>query len=132
MSHRPAIPLARKYLSRGEIASSYLKVDGWADRVSSLIDQVVAIPAYEDRAKEGNRAPHRFCWRGVWYRVEGVVAEWLDGRNPLRSHPEYGRHYYNVLTDRKQIFQIYFDRTGPTSNRKAEWVLYKSIRFRGK
>jgi hypothetical protein len=76
-------------------------VDEWADRVSGLINQIVDIPAYEDRAIEGSRAPHRFCWRGVWDRVVGVVADWRDGRKPLRSHPEYGRHYYNVLTDGK-------------------------------
>ena len=117
-------PRAREDVSGREVVECYCR-SLECDRVSSLINQAVHIPAYEDRAKKGFRPPHRFEWRGGWVHTQGVMAFWRDGRKANRKHPEYGCHYYNVTSDCGQVFQLQYESTGSGLGR---WVLYRVIR----
>lgn len=86
------------------------------------------MPGYETAALEGRRAPHRFGWRRRWYRVTEVAASWQDGRQRDAHSPEYGRLYFNVATEPRGLFQIYFERQ--TGSAKGRWVLYRQTEIR--
>ncbi|MCZ6636543.1 MAG: DUF6504 family protein [bacterium] len=99
----------------------------WNERISRFVHEVVKVPAYEDRARRGERSPHRFQWRGQWYRVVDVSALWQDSRQPVPDRPEYGRAYYTVATMPPGLFQLYFERSRKEAGR---WLLYRKVEFR--
>ena len=57
------------------VVGAYQKSLGSHHKRSRFANEVVDVPAYEDRAMRGERAPHRFRWRGRWYRVVDVAAQ---------------------------------------------------------
>lgn len=78
----------------------------------------------------GERAPQRFQWRRRWYRVADVCASWQDGRRPVPERPEYGRIYFNVVTDPAGLFQLYYDPSNSDRKGHGRWVLYRRTEIR--
>ncbi len=110
--------------------AAYQRAVNWGERVSRFAQEAVEVPAYEDRALRGERSPHRFRWRGRWYRVVEVAASWQDGRRPEPGRSEWGRAYFNVVTDPKGLFQIYYERSASRRKGNGRWVLYRKIEIR--
>ncbi len=88
--------------------------------------------------------PDGFNWRGKTYRVLEMISEWHDyrrrGRMARNMQPQHaarastrgswgvGQDYFRVRTDSDQVFDIYYDRTPKSSDkRKGEWVLYREL-----
>jgi len=90
--------------------------------------------------------PNSFVWRGQTYRVVEMLSEWFDhtrrgraARN-TRSEPQHatvaatrgswgvGRYYFQVRTERGQIFELYYDRAPKGSDkRKGAWFLVSEL-----
>ena len=98
-------------------------------RQTRLANEVVDVPAYEEKALRGERAPHRFCWRGQWYRVIEVASLWQDGRQKTNTTPMMGRLYVNVVTLPVGVFQLYFE-GGNKRKDRGRWMLYRKIKMR--
>ena len=98
--------------------------------MSRFVQEAVKVPAYEARALSGERSPDRFRWRGRWYRVVEVAASWRDGRRRALDRPEYGRIYYNVMTEPMGFFQLYYERSAPGRKGGGRWMLYRRTEIR--
>lgn len=109
---------------------AYRQVTGGKTRQTHYANEVVDVPAYEDRALCGERAPHRFCWRGKWYRVVDVTSSWQDGRQKTGQMPYAGRLYVNVVTLPVGIFQLYFEKENTKRKGRGRWMLYRKIKMR--
>ena len=88
--------------------------------------------------------PNRFVWRDETYAIVELLSEWRDygrrDRMALNMRPEHaaaavrrgswgvGRIYFRVLTDSKQIFDLYYNRA-PKSvrERKGDWQLFREL-----
>lgn len=110
--------------------AAYRAAVNWGERMSRFAHEAVEVPAYEARALRGERSPQRFRWRGRWYRVVEVIAFWQDGRKPAPGRAEYGRAYFNVATEPKGLFQIYYDRSAPDRKGNGRWMLYRKTEIR--
>lgn len=88
--------------------------------------------------------PDGFNWRGRTYRVVEMISEWHDyrrrGRMARNMQPLHaarastrgswgvGQDYFRVRTDSEQVFDLYYDRSPKSSDkRKGEWVLYREL-----
>ena len=87
--------------------------------------------------------PDRFVWRDMTYTVTEMLSEWHDygrrGRMSKNMRPSHaaaaskkgswgvGRDYYRVRTDANRTFEIYFDRSPTSRNRKGAWQLDREI-----
>ena len=96
------------------------------ERLSSLKQEPIRIPAYETAAREGRMAPNRFEWRGQWFQVVDVGAIWSDRRKRTSERPEFGRTYFTVTTASGDHYQIYFC-SGEKRKRDGQWMIYKKI-----
>lgn len=70
--------------------------------------------------------PDYFVWRGETYRIVALVSEWRDyirrGRFARNMQPQHaavaahrgsfgvGRFYFQVRTDTRRLFELYYDR----------------------
>jgi len=111
------------------VSLAYKKAMDGRERISRFAHETVRIPAYEEKARSGERSPLRFEWRGRWYRVMDVAATWRDHRRPDRDHPERGRAYYNVVTDTEGFFQLYYDHP-VRSKDSGRWMIYRTYNVR--
>jgi hypothetical protein len=106
-----------------------------------FIDQPVEVifdipPALE----KSPPCPNGFCWMGVTFRVEEMLAQWSSferrGRMANNMTPEHaaraagkgswgvGRFFFRVRVTGGRIFDLYYDRApGDASHRKGKWVL---------
>jgi hypothetical protein len=82
--------------------------------------------------------PNRFIWRERTYAIVELLSEWRDygrrGRMASNMRPEHaaaavqrgswgvGRIFFRVLTDSKQIFDLYYDRA-PKNARERKGVV---------
>ena len=125
--HRPGKrrrSVRRSYLPRRLTQRSAVdayRLSCWPDRRSSFAHEIIRIPAYEDRARRGQRAPHRFEWRGQWHRVVDVGAIWADDR---KNHSQ--RTYYAASTERGDIVQLYYESQG----KEGCWKIYRRVSIR--
>ena len=88
--------------------------------------------------------PDGFIWREKTYRIREMISEWHDyrrrGRMSRNMQPQHaaraatrgswgvGQDYYRVLTDSNQVFDIYYDRSPKSSDkRKGEWGIYREL-----
>jgi hypothetical protein len=87
--------------------------------------------------------PDNFVWRDSTFTVAETLSEWHDfgrrdrmARNMRPSHAAaaarkgswgVGRDYYRILTDCGRTFEIYFDRSPTSSNRKGSWHMDREI-----
>jgi len=106
------------------VVQAYRRTPGGNHKRSHFANEAVEVPAYEDRALRGERAPHRFRWRGRWYRVVDVAALWHDGRKPKQQ----GRFYANVVALPGGVFQLYFEQ-GKRKD-KGRWLMYRKVELR--
>lgn len=117
----------RRDRTAGKVAIwAYRHVLSGNHKRSHFANEAVEVPAYEDRALRGERAPHRFRWRGRWYQVVDVAALWYDGRKPDRK--QQGRFYANVVTLPVGVFQLYFEQ-GKRKD-KGRWLMYRKVELR--
>lgn len=107
------------------VVGAYQRSFGGHHKRSHFANEAVEVPAYEDRALRGERAPHRFRWRGRWYRVIDVAALWHDGRKPNRNQQR--RFYANVVTLPGGVFQLYFEQ-GKRKD-KGRWLMYRKVKL---
>ena len=98
--------------------------------LSRSAQEAIEVPAYEEGAVRGERPPHRFCWRGRWYRVLEVAAEWRDGRGPDPSRLDLGRSYFNLIADPDGLVQVYYERPTGGSGARGRWILYRRTEIR--
>jgi hypothetical protein len=85
-------------------------------------------------------SPVRFHWRGEWFPVAEVLAEWHDysrhGRSAMNMTPAHaqaalergsrgaGRDYFTVRTGGGRVFTLYYDRAPKSvSDSLGEWIL---------
>jgi len=108
------------------VIRAYRQSPGGNQKRTRFANEVVDVPAYEDRALYGERAPHRFRWRGRWYRVVDVAALWHDGRKS--DQKQQGRFYANVVTLPVGVFQLYFEK-GKRKD-KGRWLVYRKVELR--
>ena len=113
------------------VSAAYARSCAWGERLSYLYQEPVTVPAYEARARRGERAPARFGWRGDWFLVTDVVGTWSDGRPPTSERPEFGRVYYVVETRPVGLYQIYFERPRERSG-PGRWMVYRRIQIRAR
>jgi hypothetical protein len=92
--------------------------------------------------------PDGFVWRGDRHRIVAVLREWhayaprgASRDRALREHGRYwvaaaeqrrgswgvGRDYYRVTTDRRETFDIYYDRRPQGPAVKGGWFLWRSV-----
>jgi hypothetical protein len=114
----------RHPVRREQAADAYARSRLWGERRSRFAQEPVEVPAYEDSALSGNRAPHRFRWRGVWYSVADVSALWKDSRRPTADRPAMGRSYYNITESEGRHFQLYYE-LPLNKKERGHWVLYR-------
>ncbi len=73
--------------------------------------------------------PERFVWRGVEYRLAGVIRQWKTS-GPCRSGSDevyLRRHWYRIATDPPAILTIYCDRQAKDRRRaKRRWWVYSA------
>jgi hypothetical protein len=110
--------------------AAYRRSTGWGERVSRFAHEAAEVPAYEAGARRGERSPQRFHWRGRWYRVADVAAQWQDGRRSTGDRPGCGRAYYNVLTESSGCFQIYYDTQERDAKGIGRWFVYRRTEIR--
>lgn len=78
---------------------------------------------------EETRNPISFVWRGRKYEIKEVIAFWPDfsysesGAKRKRWWQRKHRNYYRVLTEKEEVFEIYFDR----GSKKEVWILYTKL-----
>lgn len=88
--------------------------------------------------------PSAFKWRGSFFRIVEMLAEWHDynrrgrmARNMRPTHAEPARRrgswgvgldYYRVLTESGRVFDLYYDRA-PTDvdRRKGGWFIFQEL-----
>jgi hypothetical protein len=83
----------------------------------------------EITVKTGHRPgiPVAFLWRGKEYHIQEIWGEWPDygfgstqtGRWWQRRH----RTYFRVVTEEKEVFDIYIDR----GSKRKQWYLYRRV-----
>ena len=75
--------------------------------------------------------PARFTWRGVEYRVAGVVRQWKTS-GPCHSGSDevyLRRHWYQVVTEPRAVMTVYCDRQAKDRRRpKKRWWVYTVAR----
>src|SRR3990172_7504598 len=70
--------------------------------------------------------PQAFEWRGQIFKIQHLISEWRDyerrGKYSNNMQPQHavvartrgswgvGKFYFRVITDRGQVFDIYYDR----------------------
>ena len=73
--------------------------------------------------------PDRFTWRGIEYRVAGVIEQWKT-TGPCRSgSPEQyvRRHWWRVRTEPPAVMTVYCDRQARARKRpRARWWVYSA------
>jgi hypothetical protein len=78
---------------------------------------------------EKTKNPVSFVWRDKEHKIKEVIASWPDysfpksGAKTKRWWQRRHRNYYRVLTDREEVFEIYFDR----GSKEQEWILYAKL-----
>lgn len=127
---RSVVRIRRLKLPKRVLLVTYNHLFGSQIRQTHYANEVVDVPAYEDRALRGERAPHRFCWRGTWYRVVEVTSLWQDGRQKTHQIPQAGRLYVNVVTLPVGVFQLYFEKNEKKRKDLGRWMLYRKIKMR--
>lgn len=92
--------------------------------------------------------PSAFSWRGEKFMVAEVLSEWHDyrrrGRMARNMQPTHartaesrgswgvGQDYYQIRTEGRRIFELYFDRAPADSDhRKGGWYLYRELEESG-
>ena len=121
----------RKGVTRIESAvAAYRRAGDWGSTLSRFAQEEVGVPAYEDRALRGERPPRRFCWRGRWYRVLEVAAEWRDSRRRGPAHPKLGRSYFNLIAEPDGLVQVYYERLTGGTEAQGKWILYRRTQIR--
>ena len=92
--------------------------------------------------------PDWFVWRDEDYIVDELLSEWHDyqrkGRMARNMKPAHaltaerkgswgvGQDYYRIKTVSGRIFDIYYDRSPKSSDkRKGQWFVYRELRFEG-
>lgn len=73
--------------------------------------------------------PQHFTWRGVEYRVAGVIRQWKTSSACRNGSDEMylRRHWYQVLTEPRAVMTIYCDRQAKNRKRpKARWFVYSA------
>ena len=78
-----------------------------------------AIAAYQRAMNWGERVS-RFAQEAV-----EVPASRQDGRRPVPGRLEWGRAYFNVVTDPKGLSQIDYERLASQKKGNGRWVLYR-------
>lgn len=122
--------IRRAKLPKRVVRGAYLRAPNGKLRQTHYANEVVDVPAYEKKALCGERAPHRFCWRGKWYRVVEVASLWQDGRKKTGTVPLAGRLYVNVVTLPVGVFQLYFEGGHTKRKDRGQWMLYRKIKMR--
>ena len=102
--------------------------DAVKGRLSAFGHEPLRVPAYEDRALSGKRAPHRFECRGRWYHVTDTSAVWRDSRRLRADSPEHGRSYFAVVTADGHFFQLAFQRN-PKKRENGSWTVYPKVTY---
>jgi len=73
--------------------------------------------------------PQRFTWRGVQYRVAGMIKQWKTS-SPCRnggSEMYLRRHWYQVLTEPRATMTVYCDRQAKNRKHpKSRWYVYSA------
>ncbi len=78
---------------------------------------------------EKTKSPVSFVWKNGEYKIKEVIAGWPDysfsksGAKTRRWWQRRHRNYYRVLTDKEEVFEIYFDR----ASKEKEWILYAKL-----
>ena len=123
------IPKRRSKSPRAMCLSLYARSNLSSDRISAFSNESAHVPAYESRALNGQRAPHRFQWRGRWYRVVDTAAMWGDSRRASKASPMAGRTYFSVLTADGKQFQLSYQ---PPLKRheNGSWTVYRQVTYR--
>ena len=73
--------------------------------------------------------PTSFTWRGVQYKIAGVIEQWKS-HGPCRSSSKskemyLRRHWYKILTDPPMVMTIYFDRQARNRAKpKSRWFVH--------
>lgn len=95
--------------------------------VSEPIDPVAGTRDASDAARGEPALPGRFRWRGVAYRIAGVVRTWKT-TGPCRhgSREIYlRRHWYEIVTDPRAVMSIYCERQARSTRRIGpRWFVY--------
>ncbi len=93
-------------------------------------------------------APDGFSWGDEKHLVVEVLSEWIDyqrrgkaARNMREAHLRtaerrgswgVGRFYFRVRTDRKRIFDLYYDRAPKeAADRSGRWYLWREMAEQG-
>ena len=88
--------------------------------------------------------PDGFLWEDELFEIVSLLMEWRDfqrrGRSARNMQPQHaavarnrgswgvGKFYFRVLTDKKRIFDIYYDRSPKdVDNRKGNWYIYQEL-----
>lgn len=88
--------------------------------------------------------PDSFTWRDSTFLITEILGEWHDYRrhgrmahNMRATHVSVarrrgswgvGQHYFRVLTESGQIFDLYYDRAPKdASHRKGQWFLFQEL-----
>lgn len=94
--------------------------------------------------KKSPPCPSSFIWQDRIYNITHCLSEWKDfgrrgkmARNMQPQHSQYasqvgswgvGRFYFEVVTQNKQIFRIYYDRAPKDANdRYGNWTLLAEL-----
>ncbi|MEA3326540.1 MAG: DUF6504 family protein [Chloroflexota bacterium] len=88
--------------------------------------------------------PDSFNWQGRSYNVVKCLSEWTDftrrGRMSNNMQPQHaevasqrgswgvGKFYFDVLTQDKQTFRLYYDRAPKNAyDREGKWILLAEL-----
>ena len=88
--------------------------------------------------------PDSFNWQGRTFRIIECLSEWTDyirrGRMSNNMQPQHarlasqrgswgvGKFYFDVLTQDKQAFRLYYDRAPKNAyDREGEWILLAEL-----
>lgn len=91
--------------------------------------------------------PDAFTWRVKQYKIIDLINEWHDfrrrGRMAVNMQPQHaavaehrgswgvGRFYFRVMTDSLQVFDIYYDRSPKSVDKRlGEWFIYRELAYK--
>ncbi len=120
-------------------------MDNQVYRPIHFIEEPITVVHGKDQILEKKpTCPQSFEWRGQVYIINSLIAEWHDyqrrGRYARNMQPQHaavaqgrgswgvGKFYFRVLTDREQVFDIYYDRAPKNVDlRKGAWFVYQEL-----
>lgn len=111
-------------------------------------EEIQVIYNKEPLLEKKSGCPDKFIWRGVEYIVREKISEWHDyrrtGRKSKNMEPQHlgiaekrgswgvGQDYFRVRVDDGRVFDIYYDRSPKSvDRRKGAWFIEKEVLLQG-